>query len=466
MDLFHPRAFTRRQFLTRGLTLASAAATVPWFLNRSALGLPHALPGLSSIPGVPEDHILVVVQLSGGNDGLNTVIPFAFDPYYKLRPGLGVPADQVLHLSKADGVGLHPQMTGIRELYDEGMCAIVQGVGYPNPNRSHFKSMDIWHTADTTATGDGWLGRYFDSQCCGFGKGESGRPEPRSATTLQPSNSASSARDTGVQPVPSPSPDSSMPGIAIGRTAPLAMQGRKVKPVSFETEDLFRWIGRDIHPALGEPYDAMQARGAEGGVDPASNAAFLMRTAMDAQVSSELIRKAVRQRPLAEYPGNNPLAQQLAMVSAMIRGGLPTRVYYVQLGGFDTHAGQGGANGAHATLLGRFASAVRAFYRDLGAAGIDGRVLTMSFSEFGRRVAQNASGGTDHGTAAPMFLFGPMVRPGVLTEHPSMTDLDEGDLRFRVDFRSVYAGILEGWLGGDSKVILEGTYKPAPVIRA
>lgn len=446
MNFDRAHAFTRRQFLGRGLTLASTAATVPWFLNRSAFGLPTALPGLTSIPGVPEDHILVVIQLSGGNDGLNTVVPYGLDAYYKSRPGIAVPAENVLKLSNSDGVGLHPQMAAMKEMYDDGLCTLVQGVGYPNPNRSHFKSMDIWHTADTSATGDGWLGRYFDAQCCGFGKGESGRPE-------------------GAPQPPGAPADSTMPGIAVGRTAPLAMQGRKIKPVAFETEDLFRWIGGDIHKALGDPYDAIQARTPGEGVDPNSNAAFLMRTAMDAQVSSDLLRKAVRQRPLAEYPQNNPLAQQLAMVSAMIRGGLPTRVYYVQLGGFDTHAGQGGANGAHANLVNRLATAVRAFYRDLKAAELDGRVLTMSFSEFGRRVAQNASQGTDHGTAAPMFLFGPMVRPGVIGDHPSLTDLDEGDLKHRIDFRTVYAGVLEGWLGADSKAILEGSYKPVPVVR-
>ncbi len=459
MNLHNAHAFTRRQFLTSGLTMASAAATVPWFLNRSAFGLPMAAYGLSSIPGVPEDHVLVVVQLSGGNDGLNTVVPYGFDQYYRVRPGIGLPADQVLKLPKTDGLGLHPQMGPLKQLYDDGLCSIIQGVGYPNPNRSHFKSMDIWHTADTTGTGDGWLGRYFDAQCCGYGKGESGAPE---RGTAPPSGDGGNAA-TGQKP--GATAENHQPGIAIGAEAPLAMQGRKIKPIAFETEDLFRWVGQDISQNLADPYQRLQSREADGGIDPSSNAAFLMRTAMDAQVSSELIRKAVRQRPLAQYPDNNPLGQQLAMVSAMIRGGLPTRVYYVQLGGFDTHAGQGGQYGPHGNLINRFSSAVKAFYADLKAAGHDTRVLTMSFSEFGRRVGQNASGGTDHGTAAPMFLFGPMVRPGVIGEHPSLTDLDEGDLKHTIDFRSVYAGILEQWLAADSKVILEGDYRPAVVIK-
>jgi len=165
-----------------------------------------------------------------------------------------------------------------------------------------------------------------------------------------------------------------------------------------------------------------------------------------------------------QYP-NSDLSRQLQMVASMIRAGLPTRVYYVQLGGFDTHAGQGGSQGRHGQLLGQFAAAVKAFYADLKAQDNDSRVLTMSFSEFGRRVGQNASQGTDHGTAAPMFLFGPMVKPGVIGEHPSLTDLDEGDLKYKIDFRSVYAGVLEQWLKADSRKILEGTYQAAPIIR-
>jgi uncharacterized protein (DUF1501 family) len=436
MDLYNASAFTRRQFLQTGLTLASAAATIPWFLNNSALAMGPAA-GLSSIPGVPEDHILVVIQLSGGNDGLNTVVPYGFDAYYKARPAIGIQANQALKLKEVDGIGLHPQMTGIKDLFDDGLCAIVQGVGYPNPNRSHFKSMDIWQTADTSATGNGWLGRYFDSECCGYGKGESGKAE-------------------------SDTKPSSMPGIAIGRTAPLAMEGQRIKPIAFENEDMFRWIGQDVHNALVDPYDKIQRRGTSSDAD--TNAAFLMRTALDAQISSDLIRKAVRNKPLIQYPGGE-LARQLQMVASMIRAGLPTRVYYVQLGGFDTHAQQGGAQGRQGQLLGQLAQAVKAFYQDLKAQENHGRVLTMSFSEFGRRVGQNASQGTDHGTAAPMFLFGPMIKPGVIGDHPSLTDLDEGDLKYKIDFRTVYAGILEGWLKADPRKILEGEFKAVPVVK-
>ena len=450
MDLHHSRAFTRRHFLGTGLTLASASVALPAFIQRSAFGLPMAAPGMSSIPGVNEGNILVILQLSGGNDGLNTVVPHGDDNYYRKRPGIGIGAERVLTLRKNDPVGLHPSLAPFKELHDNGLLTVVQGVGYPNPNRSHFKSMDIWHTADTTGTGDGWLGRYFDAECCGYGKGESGTPD--GSTPLRAPSASSGTGEMQGQP-----------GIAIGREAPLAMQGRKAKPISFETPDLFRWTGEDVHESLAGPYGEITQHGVRDGVSPDSAAGFLMRTALDAQVSSDLIRRAVRQTPLAQYPGN-ALGRDMAMVASMIRAGLSTRVYYVSLGGFDTHAGQGNQNGRHAQLLDTFATALRAFYQDLKASENDRRVLTMVFSEFGRRVAQNASGGTDHGTAAPMFLLGPMVKPGLVGSHPPLADLDEGDLKYQIDFRGVYATILEDWLSADSRAILEASYRRVAVL--
>jgi uncharacterized protein (DUF1501 family) len=445
MSLHHDpssaNAWTRRAFIGRSMTLASAAITVPQFIQASALGLPMPEAGASAIPGVPQDHVLVVVQLGGGNDGLNTIVPFEHDEYYAARPTIAIPKDSALRLDRGLDVGLHPALEGVKALYDQGLCGIVQGVGYPNPNRSHFKSMDIWHTADTNATGTGWIGRYLDSACCGSGKGESGRPELADA-------------DPDAAP--------GMPAVAIGRTAPLAMLGGSVQPVAFETADLFRWTGEDIHDSLTDPYRALTSRHAEAGAHP--NAEFLMRTALDAQVSSDLIRKAVASQPLVTYPATQ-LGRQLQMVGAMIRAGLTTRVYYVSLGGFDTHAGQGAANGGHANLLRQFGDALRAFYDDLGRQENAGRVLTMCFSEFGRRVSQNASGGTDHGTAAPLFLFGPQVRRGVVGAHPSLRDLDAGDLKHQIDFRSVYAGVLSQWLKADDEAILKGRYRPLPVVR-
>ena len=434
MDLHDSKAYSRRAFIARGLTLASGAVTIPYFLQKSGVVLAQSHTGLSSQTGVPQDRILVVVQLAGGNDGLNTVVPFRVDEYHRARPGIGIPKDRVIELARGADVGLHPAMTALKEMYDQGMLTVIQGVGYPNPNRSHFKSMDIWHTADTDAIGDGWLGRYFDNQCAGAPDAD---------------HDCSGHR-----------------GIAIGRSAPPAMQGRRYKPIAFETPDLFRWTGLDLHPSMRPPYEDILATEIDPSIEAQNpNAAFLMRTALDAQLASERIRRAVESEPLVPYPRSN-LARQLAMVASMIRAGLETRVYYVSMGGFDTHAGQGGASGAHARLLQRLSEAVRAFYQDLSRQENAARVLTMTFSEFGRRVGQNASGGTDHGAAAPMLMFGPAARAGIHGRHPSLTDLDAGDLRFRTDFRRVYATVLDEWLGADSRAVLGGSFKPVKILSA
>ncbi|MHC5024177.1 MAG: DUF1501 domain-containing protein [Planctomycetota bacterium] len=428
----HDPAYSRRIFLQQGVAFASLATTAPLFIQRSAKAamLPLGSP-VSSRPGVPEDHVLVVVQLGGGNDGLNTVVPYGDDRYYNARPSLAIPrpgqgngrGTPALQLDDQRGIGLHPNLDGLKELMDDGAASIVQGVGYPNPNRSHFTSMDIWHTARPDGNGYGWIGRYFDNTC-------QGTPEPEGA-------------------------------VAIGRTAPLAMLGRIQKPVSFENADLFRWLGEDVSEELKKPYDSITRAGRPADVDGGSQLGFLMRTTLDAQVSSERIRAAVGKRPLVRYPGGS-LSRQLQTVSAMIRDGMSTRVYYVTLGGFDTHANQ---LGAHANLMRQLGGSLNAFYKDLKAQGNQGRVLTMVFSEFGRRVAQNASGGTDHGTAAPMYLVGDMVRPGLLGEHPSLTNLDEGDLRFGVDFRCVYAAVLEDWMGAPAEPVLGDTFRKARIIR-
>ncbi|MHC4990621.1 MAG: DUF1501 domain-containing protein [Planctomycetota bacterium] len=426
----HDQTYTRRIFLQQSVAFVSLSAAAPLFLQRSAKGmiLPASAP-LASQPGVPEDRVLVVVQLGGGNDGLNTVVPYGNSAYYNRRPGLAVPAPgsagrnaAALPIDAELGIGLHPEFSGFKELLDEGVGAIVQGVGYPNPNRSHFASMDVWHTANAEGTGNGWLGRYFDNACGG-----------------------------------TPTPDGS---VSIGRAAPLALMGDLHKPVSFESAELFRWLGEDLHSALKEPYDAINRRGAFRDTDSESQLGFLLRTALDAQVSSERIRAAVARRPLVAYPGGS-LSRQLQVVAAMIRDGMATRVYYVTLSGFDTHANQAGQ---HANLLRQAGDSLRAFYRDIKRQGNSGRVLTMVFSEFGRRVGQNASGGTDHGTAAPMYLVGDMVKPGLLGRHPSLTNLDQGDLKYNVDFRSVYATVLEDWLGTDSGSVLGDLYRRAQVL--
>jgi uncharacterized protein (DUF1501 family) len=429
-----PSTYSRRLFLQQGLTLLSLASTAPLFIQRSAQGMMIPFGSLlSSFAGVPDDRVLVVVQLGGGNDGLNTVVPYGHNAYYKSRPVLAIPGpgkgaqnQSALQLDENTGIGLHPSLTGFKELMDDGVASIVQGVGYPNPNRSHFTSMDIWHTADTNAQGHGWIGKYFDCTC-------NGTPVPEGA-------------------------------VSIGREAPLAMSGSIQKPVNFESAELFRWLGEDVtdDPAVGQTYQQITRSGTLEKVDPDSQLGFLMRTALDAQVSSDRIRAAVAKRPLVQYPAGQ-LSRQLQIVSAMIRDGMTTRVYYVSLGGFDTHAAQ---INTHANLMRQLGDSLKAFYKDLKAQGNSSRVLTMCFSEFGRRVSQNASGGTDHGTAAPMYFVGDMIRPGLLGQHPSLTDLDEGDLTYNVDFRCVYAAVLEDWMGASSEKILGRGYKKAKIIKA
>ena len=418
--------YTRREFLGRSLAVMSTAATIPAFVSRSAFAIdPGGSPRTAQRPGVPDDRILVVIQLGGGNDGLNTIVPFASGSYYDARPQLAVPADEALRLSGAEGIGLHPQLGALIRLYDDGLVAAIQGVGYPNPNRSHFKSMDIWHTGEPRrGKGYGWLGRYFDHTC-------EGAPEPNLC-------------------------------VAIGANAPRAAQGAKVQPVAFQDERLFRWAGADLHEDIAEAYDHVNRAGPVEGVSPNSTASFLMRTALDAQVSSDRIRAAARTRPLVNYPGHD-LGRSLRLVGSMIRAGLPTRVYYASLGGFDTHAGQ---EWKHGDLMRRFGEAVAAFYNDLKRQGNHERVLMMTFSEFGRRVKQNASGGTDHGTAAPMFLIGDPVRGGVHGRHPSLIKLDaNGDLVFHTVFRRVYATIIDQWMGTDSRPILNGRFEALDVIK-
>jgi uncharacterized protein (DUF1501 family) len=425
---------TRRIFLQRGLTLLAATPTVPAFLDQTAFAVADPLDAPRVQPPTGKDgKVLVVVQLSGGNDGLNTVVPFANDAYHRARPGLGVEARSVLKLS--DEIGLHPNLRPVYEMFQQDRAALIQGVGYPNPNRSHFRSMDIWHSAqpEREQPTSGWVGRYFDNQCAGC--------------------------DAHV-------------GVSVGDTLPLAMQGEKMATLALERPEAYRYRGPDR-----QAYEALNRIGASPGAAHAPSARpapkspaekqldFLHRTAMDAQVSSDDILRVTRSHqpgPGITYP-RGELGEGLRLVAAMIRGGLSTRVYYVSLGGFDTHANQ---RGRHEQLLSRFAEAVDAFWRDLDHQKNAERVLMMTFSEFGRRVAQNASGGTDHGTAAPVFLMGPRVKGGVVGQHPSLTDLDGGDLKFRTDFRSVYATVLQGWLDTPSRPVLGGQYKVLPVLKA
>jgi uncharacterized protein (DUF1501 family) len=402
--------------------MVSTVSTVPIFLSRSSTVMAQTTGPLPTNPGIPEDRVLVVVQLSGGNDGLNTVIPFGLDNYYTNRSGLAVRESDLITLDTNTGIGLHPSLRPIHDMIGNGLASIVQGVGYPNPIRSHFASMDVWHTGDTLSSkGHGWIGKAMD-------------------TTR---NQA----------------DTALACISLGSEAPQATQGKHVKPVTFDRPEMFRWSGRDLHPALNDTYDQLN----QPSTSTPSNSPtdFILRTALDAQVASDRVRNAVHQNPVTSFPGNS-LARQLKMIAAMVRAELPTRVYYVAMGGFDTHANQAGQ---HARLLNEFASAMSAFYKELKATGHQQRVLTVAFSEFGRRVKQNASGGTDHGTAGPMFLFGPQVNPGLIGQHPSLSKLDDGDLIHHTDFRSVYASVLDNWMKIDSAATLGKSFRHANVLR-
>ncbi|MEO0964854.1 MAG: DUF1501 domain-containing protein [Planctomycetota bacterium] len=419
-----PNTWTRRGFLQTGMTMMATAASVPAFLANTGDALAQSAPrGAVNTPGVPDGRVLVVVQLSGGNDGLNTVAPVGSRAYYEARRNIAIPENQALLVDNR-GLGLHPALAPVHDLIANRSAGIVQGVGYPNPNRSHFSSMDIWHTADPTGgRGAGWIGKAFDA-----------------------------ASASGQ--------DADMGCITIGNDAPMATQGRSFKPIAFENADLFRWTGEDLHPAVASTYQGMQtAEGAGQSApdDPSLDAMtdFVRRTAMDAQVASQKVRRAVAADTRTNFPRHG-LARQLRSVATMIRAELPTRVYYVTMGGFDTHANQ---QGRHNQLMRQFAESIAAFQAELDATGHADRVLTVAFSEFGRRVAQNASAGTDHGAAGPVFVFGPNIKDRLIGSHPSLTDLDRGDLKYKIDFRQVYAELLDNWLRLDATAALGQRYR-------
>ena len=415
------QGMTRREFIRKGLTMVTVGMTAPSFLTRTALAMnnPWDVAQVTSKPGIPDDRILVVVQLGGGNDGLNTLIPIGNDAYYRARPNLAVPQKDIIRLN--DGIGLHPNLSGLKNLYDQGAVAIVQGVGYPNPSRSHFKSMEIWHTADPEGrvVQYGWVGRYFDSKC----------PVCEQPTV----------------------------GVNVGPSMPLAMVAETGVGVSLETPEAFQWM-----PTMGglgerEEQELFRLLNAPApGVNEPGTVDFLRHTAMNAFVSTAQVRGAVAgYKGSVEY-ANTRFAYSMRLIAQMIAGKLPTKVYYAHMTGFDTHAAQ---RGAHENLLTQFAEGVASFYKDLEAQGNADRVVVLAFSEFGRRVAENGSGGTDHGTAAPMFLVGKSLKGGLYGNQPSLTDLTDGDLKHAVDFRSVYATVLDRWLGADPAKILGHSFE-------
>jgi uncharacterized protein (DUF1501 family) len=413
---------TRRQFLRTGVLGGAMAWTLPAFIEKTFFALDAAAADSALQVATGKDSpILVILQMAGGNDGLNMVVPYGDDAYYRARPKIGLAAGNVLKVD--DHIGLHPRLKTLRGFYDEGRLGVIQGVGYPNPNRSHFRSTDIWQTATDSNkfANKGWLANYFDS-CC---KGE--------------------------DPVV---------GVSIGSETPLSFSGSAGAGITLSRPDQFRFISND--PAAGEAFADMtsssdntggsvQSLSGDKAQGDGSTLDFVRRTALDARISSDRILEITRKsKAPVSYPGGR-LATDLNLVARLIAGGLPTRVYYVSQGGYDTHSGQ---LGSHDRLLGELDSSLGAFVADLKAQGNLDRVTIMTFSEFGRRVAENASGGTDHGAAAPMFVLGGKVKAGLHGTQPSLTELGDGDLIYTVDFRSVYATMLDKWLHAPSEAVL------------
>jgi uncharacterized protein (DUF1501 family) len=404
---------SRRDFLKSSLAastlISMGGATVPTFLARSAMAAPAG-----------GDRILVVIQLIGGNDGLNTVVPHKMDGYARARKALRIAADKVKTITPE--IGLHPAMSGLAGLIEGGHAAIIQGVGYPNPDRSHFRSMEIWEGA-TTAAGKpetGWLGRVLDA-----------------APKVEGSD---------------------MPGLHLGKQGlPLAMRARDAMVPSLETLDQFRLRiegGDAERRASRDALDTLTRL--DRGPDDAL-LGFLRRSTLAAFDSSRRLESVVAPKEGgASYP-NYGLARRLELIARIIKAGFGTRIFYTSLDGFDTHANQAGP---HAALLTELSASLAAFHADLSAGGQAGRVATLAFSEFGRRVEENASGGTDHGAAAPVFVVGPLAKTGLIGEHPSLDHLDDGDLKFRTDFRRVYADLLGPWLGIPAAPIVGSGHDP------
>ncbi len=393
--------FNRRQFL--GTTAAGAA-----IFAFSTMASAPLLGRTRERRSAPPARILVVLQLSGGNDALNTLVPFGDSAYYAARPGLALKESEVLKLNEQ--MGLHPALGEWHKLYAQGRLAIVQGVGYPNPIRSHFSSMDVWHAADTRGrlAGKGWLG----------GLAENAWPDETDPNLL----------------------------IHIGSRAPFALQNRAHPPVTFSTPAAYRWVGAPDELATVEraadacdtaPADATPANGRDRALQR------IQRTLADARVSSDQVRAAARDFSPKQTFGANGLGASLATVAALIQADLGTRIYSVELGGFDTHNQQ---LQRHSRCLAEL-DGLAAFQRELEARGLADRVMTVVFSEFGRRVAQNGSGGTDHGAAGNMFVMGTKAKGGLYGQLPSLTTLERGDMVFNTDFRRVCSSIAVNWFG-------------------
>jgi uncharacterized protein (DUF1501 family) len=406
---------SRRDFLARGLYGIGFGAGLPLFLSRTSAALTaQALQG-TSMEAHPE-RILVVLELSGGNDGLNTVVPHADPAYYKARPRIGIPAGEVIKVH--DQFGFHPSMVGFERLYKDGTMAVVHGCGYDRPSLSHFSSMSYWHTGIPNAGEPlGWLGRLADA-----------RLDPATRNQI----------------------------VNLGTSQSLAVRSARHSPLVFDDPSRFRRDGTDeqkrVLSGLGSPHDG----------EASSNATldFLSVTARNAADSSDFVRQAsAAYRTPVDYGIGNAFGGGLQRVAALIAAGMKTRLYYVVYQGnaFDTHVQQADV---HSRLLMYTADAVRAFIDDVTRLGRGNDVAVLMFTEFGRRVEENGSLGTDHGTATPMFLFGKQVKGGFYGMPPSLTDLADGNLKMTTDFRRVYATAIKEWLGyDDTATVLKGRYE-------
>ena len=454
--------FSRRTFLSRGAGLISAAGTIPLFLDRAGRVMAADFDGNPQGVGRP-DKVLVIIQLAGGNDGLNTVVPYRNDDYYRARPRLGIPKAKALRLN--DEFGVHPSATGFKKLYDAGLLSICQCVGYPNHNRSHFRSTDIWASAQPDKVSRaGWLGRYFDNCCAGE---DPGSAKPQAPKLADPSAA-----------------------IALTNSPPNALEGEKFIPITFRNPAALTYQAAQRNGAMKSAFDKLNDGGGdmtELGMDDADHKTdrvpripygtqgslhlakdetdmFVQRSALNARVYAEQIKSSVaRVSNKATYP-ESPLAADLKLTAQMIAAGLPTRVYYVALGGFDTHSNQAQR---HERLMDELSNACAAFMEDLKALGQLERTTVMTFSEFGRRVAENGSQGTDHGEAAPLFVMGSAIKPGFFGPNPDLRreKLSRGDVAFQLDFRRIYATMLRTWLKADDVKVLGGKFEALPLFK-
>jgi uncharacterized protein (DUF1501 family) len=389
----------RRTFI-KNVALASAATLTPDFLHSAA-------PYLS--PEGARGKVLVVIQLAGGNDGLNTLVPFRNDEYYLQRPNLSLSKSEIIPLS--DDYALNIRLSALRNLYDEGFMSVYQNVGYPNPDRSHFRSLDIWNTASNSDEyfQSGWLGRYIDHTCVGCTK-------PHMAIELDDALS-------------------------------LALKGERVQGLAVSRPDR---MGKAMSGELMS--DLMKAGPAD-----ADELSYLYKTLSDAGRSVEyLVSQAKKGKVQTVFPSTN-FGNDLKMIATLVNSGCETSVYYVSLSGFDTHNNQ---KNRQAKLLLEYADGLAAFYKELKTSGHWKDTLVLTFSEFGRRVQQNASQGTDHGKANCLFLAGGGLKnPGLFNTEIDLTNLDEGDLPYKTDFREIYSSVLSQWLHADAEKILQRPFK-------